>query len=81
MQTNITSQDKTFEEHAAALQALANKNPVPYAQTLRIVQCEGSNGPYQPPQISRKAPVRTTKKLAEPSCRLTAFHAIRGEPC
>jgi hypothetical protein len=57
MQKTIISQDKTVEEHAAALQALANRNSVPYAQTLRMVLCEGSNGPHQPPQISRKAPV------------------------
>ena len=59
MQRSIVAEDKTVQEHAAALQGLANDKMMAYAETLRRVQCEGSRNPHQPSQVSRKAPVRS----------------------
>ena len=57
MQPHVLSQDKPLREHATALQALANGEPVAYANTLRAVKCEGGRALHQPPQVSRKPPV------------------------
>lgn len=46
-------------QHDHALQALANGEPIPYADTLRVVLCEGSRAPAQAAQVSRRPPVRS----------------------
>ena len=43
-------------DHAYALQALSNGQPVAYQDTLRVVNVEGSRAPRELPPVTRKAP-------------------------
>lgn len=72
VQRSIIAEDKSVEEHATALQGLANEKMMAYAQTLRRVQCEGSRTPHQASQVSRKAPVRSSLLSTQASEQSTA---------
>lgn len=51
------------DAHIAALQLLSSDKYAPYQSTLKIVRAEGSRGPSQAPQVTRKHPVsRNTGK-------------------
>lgn len=45
------------DEHIVALELLSSGESTSYQSTLKIVSAEGSRGPRQSPQITRKHPV------------------------
>lgn len=53
---HFVGESETVQAHRSALQALSNDKVVSYADTLRIVECEGSRSPKLAARVTLKHP-------------------------